>query len=201
MWVLGGHRVGKNHQYHGIPPPLPNSARIVYIDVRKLRRCTVDSVPLHSFVWPTPDVREAKSIARTLWTNHFGWADVLVVHGRCFSLKESGSRSDQVLEHLLWHWDMLRRPCVLYRKGCSEIERRAPIPGWCGERHTVYRNFCQCNLVDGKTGLHDVFVRGADDGRGSRHPGSLRSNINWRGVRWPSVCNCLHLGVKTRIKD
>ena len=64
--VYAGHHVGTNYNYHGVPSPLPSYARIVYIDVRKVRWCSVGSVPFHSFAWQTFDVRKAKSIARTM---------------------------------------------------------------------------------------------------------------------------------------
>ena len=46
MRVDNGHHVGRNCQYHGIPPPSPNCVRIVFIDVRKVRWCSVDSISL-----------------------------------------------------------------------------------------------------------------------------------------------------------
>ena len=68
MRVENGHHVGQNHLYYGVPLLLPSHVRIVYIDVRKLKRCSPDSVSFHSSAYPTFDVRAAKSIARTLWT-------------------------------------------------------------------------------------------------------------------------------------
>ena len=97
----GGHHVGKHCQYHGIAPQLPSHVRIVYIDVRKIKWCSVGSVAFHSFAWPTFDVRKAESIARTLWTNHCQWADVLVVRGRCWYSNNSYFGCNRVLEHLL----------------------------------------------------------------------------------------------------
>ena len=83
MKVHGGTHVGKDCNCHGIPSALLSRVRIVYVDVRKARWCSVGSVAFHSSAWPTLDVKVATSIARTLWINHCSWADVLVVRGRC----------------------------------------------------------------------------------------------------------------------
>ena len=61
--------------------PLRGHVRIMCIDARRVRWCLVDSAAFHSFVWPR-DPTEAKNIAHTLFINHCGWADVLVVRGR-----------------------------------------------------------------------------------------------------------------------
>ena len=81
MRVENGHHVGMNHHYHGVPPPLPRCARVVSIDVRNIRWCSVDSVSFHSCAWPTFDVATANYIARTLWANHCRWAGVLIIRG------------------------------------------------------------------------------------------------------------------------
>lgn len=69
MRVEHGHDVGKDNRYHGVPPPLLSCVRVVYIDIRKIKLCSVGGVSFHSFAWPTFDARKAKSIARSLWTN------------------------------------------------------------------------------------------------------------------------------------
>ena len=75
--VWGGHHEGQNCSTPGCisVPLLPGYCRIVCIDTRNFKWCSVDSVSFHSFVWPKA-VREAKSIARTLYTNHCNWADI-----------------------------------------------------------------------------------------------------------------------------
>ena len=80
------HQVGKQYHAPGCmsSPPLPKRARPVYIGTRKVRWCSVGSVAFHSFACPC-QFAEAKGIARTLFTNHCGWAGVFVVRGRCFS--------------------------------------------------------------------------------------------------------------------
>ena len=83
MRVHAVHHVGMNCHCHGVPPPLPSYVRIVYIDVRMVRWCSVGSVPFHSFAWPTFEPKKAEAIARTMLINHCGWANVLVVRGRC----------------------------------------------------------------------------------------------------------------------
>ena len=128
--VHAGQHVGKNCHYHGVPPPLPSYVRIVYIDVRRVRWCSVGSVPFHSFARPTFDVKKAKSIARTIWINHCGWANVLVIRGRCWCSQRSYFRSNRVLENLLWRWCEMGRPFVVYKEGHAEIGGGEPIPAW-----------------------------------------------------------------------
>ena len=83
MRVQDVHREGQNDYAPGCiySPPLPRRARIVYIDTRKLRWCSIGSAAFHSFAWPRK-VKEAKGIARTLFIDHRNWADVLIVRGR-----------------------------------------------------------------------------------------------------------------------
>ena len=78
--VYGGHHEGTNCFAPGCTSVLllPSYCLIVYIDTRKFKWCSVDSVASHSFVWPKT-VREAKGIACTLYTNHCNCADVLIV--------------------------------------------------------------------------------------------------------------------------
>lgn len=73
-----------------LPLPLPSHCRIVCLDVRNVRRCSVTSVALHLFVWPR-HAREAKKIVRTLCANHCKWTDVLVVRGWCVSTYTHGN--------------------------------------------------------------------------------------------------------------
>ena len=116
--VPHGHHEGNNCFAPGstFRPPLPSHCRIVYIDIRKLKWCSVDSVTFHSFVWPTI-VRKAKSIARTLYANHCNWADVLIVRGRCFRSNRVSLRANRVLKNLLWNWSCMRRPYVVHTEG------------------------------------------------------------------------------------
>ena len=145
--VPHGHHEGKNCFAPGSTsrPPLPSHCRIVYIDTRKLKWCSVDSVAFHSFVWPTI-VRKAKSIARTLYANHCNWADVLIVRGRCFRSNKVSLRANRVLENVLWIWSSMRRPYVVHTEGRHDTPFADPIPDWL-ERENVYRHFCQCHLL------------------------------------------------------
>ena len=126
-------------------PPLPSHCRIVCIDIRKLRWCSVDSVAFHWFVWPTSG-REVKSIARTLYANHCDWADVLIVRGRCFRSSKVGLWANRALESLIWNWSSMRRPYVVFTEGRQGIRYVDLVPAWL-ERERVCRNLCQCNLL------------------------------------------------------
>ena len=125
--------------------PLPTHCRIVCIDTCKLRWCSIDNVAFHSFAWPR-GVKEAKGIARTLFTNQCNWADVLIVHGRCFSSSKVCFRANRMLEDLLWNWSKMRRPYVVYREGNDGIGDCDPVPAWLAHE-CVHRDFCQCHLV------------------------------------------------------
>lgn len=65
------HHFGR--EYHarewGPHPFLLSHVRIVYIDTRTFKWCSLDSFAFHSFAWPRI-TREARGIARTLFTNH-----------------------------------------------------------------------------------------------------------------------------------
>ena len=104
--VTYAHQVGRMLHVSGstLSPPLPSRVRIVCVDTCKLKWCSIDSVAFHSFVWPR-NTQQAKSIARTLYTNHCNWADVLIVRGRCFSRFHACFRANRVLEHLLWNFE------------------------------------------------------------------------------------------------
>ena len=101
MKVSGAHDVGRNYHAPGCMynPPLPRIVRIVYDDVRKVNWCSICSVACHSFSWPRK-VREAKGIARTLFSNRCNWADVLVVRGRCFGSRDVCFRPNRALQNL-----------------------------------------------------------------------------------------------------
>ena len=195
LHVKNGHHVGKNYYAPGCTynPPLPQHCRSVCIDACKLRWRSVDSVAFHSFAWPR-NVKEAKRIARTLYTNHCDWVDVLIVRGRCFCDHSACFRANRVLEHLLWKWSKMRRPYEVYREGAEEHVHSSPplgadpVPGWL-EHECVYNHFCKCNLV------------------GPRHPdwhhlGALYSNVVSRRrqlfknqcccsqVLWPFLHDC-----------
>ena len=179
--VKNAHHQGRSYFAPGCNsnPPLPKHCRIVYIDTCKLRGCSIDSVAFHSFVWPR-NVKEAKGIARTLFTNHCNWADVLVVRGRCFSSNKVCLRANRALENLLWNWSKMRRPYVVYKEGCDDIVGSDPVLAWL-RQECVHQDFCQCNLV------------------GSRHPnwhypGSLFSNvISRRHQLFENRCGCSHI--------
>ena len=68
MGIMGGHHHGMSRYspHGGVFPFLPSYVRVVYLDARLVRCCSVNSVAFHSFAWPRK-AREAKSIARTLF--------------------------------------------------------------------------------------------------------------------------------------
>lgn len=177
MKVFGDHRVGGNRNYHGVPFPLFCCVRVVYIDVREVRWCSVGSVAFHSFAWPTFDVRTANSIVCTIWTDHRGWANVLVVRGRCWRSHGDYFRSNRVLEDLLRRWCGMGRPFVVYKAGDGETGGGHPIPAWLGKHVCVCGVLCVCNLVG--VGVSGRFR--AISGQGWHHFGMLCAN---RGAVW-----------------
>ena len=130
-----------------------------------MRWCSVDSVAFHSFVWPH-EARDAKSFAKTLFTNHCNWRDVLIVPGRCFCSHKSCHAASPVLENLLWHWSKTDRPYLVYKEGSKATVGGDLMPGWLSRR--CWGDSCQCNFV----GRNKAFNR-----LGWHHPGSLYSNI------------------------
>ena len=112
------HHFGKN--YHAqecrLNPPLPSHVRMVYIDARRFRWCSVGSAAFHSFAWPR-GTREARGIARTLFTNHCGWAGVLIVRGRCFGPIKYCLTANRILVNLLWDGAGAGRPYMVYKEG------------------------------------------------------------------------------------
>ena len=193
--VYAGHHVGRDCHYHGVPPPLPSYVRIVYIDVRNVCWCSVGSVPFHSFAWPTFDVRKAKSIARTIWTNHCGWASVLVIRGRCWCSQKNWFRSNCVLENLLWRWCEVGRPFMVYKEGNGETGGGDPVPAWLKGIFCVGDDFCQCNLVG--VGLLGSLLN--INGHGWHHPGMLYANGDAVWYKFPQLlkCNCRYSMIKT----
>lgn len=195
MVVDGGRHVGKNCQYHGISPQLLSQTPIVYIDVRKLRWCSVDSAAFHASAWPTFDAKKAKSIARTLWTNRCQLADVLVVRGCCWCSSRSCFDSNRVFEDLLWHWNDMRRPWVVYKEGSESTGGGDPGPDWMNDGYCVSNYFCQCNFVGvGASGLPR-----STNGQGCHHPGKLYSKqmAIRQGFGQTLNCNCRYSRVKT----
>ena len=91
-------------------------------------------------------LEKAKSIVRALFSNHCGWADVLVVRGGCFSSHEVCFRANRVLENLLWNWFKMRRPYLVYQEGNEATRVCDPIPAWL-TKECVYTDFCQCHIV------------------------------------------------------
>ena len=148
-YVRNTHHQGRNYCAPGcnLNRPLPGHVRIVYLDAKKFRWGSVDNVASHSFAWPR-NVREAKGIVRTLFTNHCNWADVLVVRCRCFSTSKVYFRANRVLENLLWNWSKMGRPYVVYREGREVSGGGDPVPSWLSGE-CVHQDFCQCNLVVG----------------------------------------------------
>lgn len=105
LQIDDAHHYGKNCHSSSckVVNPLPSHVRIVYIDTRKFRWCSVDSVAFHSSAWPR-STREARGITRTLFTNHCNWVGMLIVRGRCFGSHIFCLRTHMLLEHLLWNW-------------------------------------------------------------------------------------------------
>lgn len=172
----------------------------MYIDVHKVKLCSVDGVAFHSFIWPTFDVRKVKSIARTLWINYCQWADILIIRGRCWSSLNNFFRSNRVSENLLWHWQDQRRPFVVYKEGNDAIGGGDPIPGWlmsCG--YCACGDFCKCKLVGVEISGRPRFV----NGQGWHHPGMLYSNSGAVWHKCPQVfrCDCRCSQVKTHHPD
>ena len=183
--VKGGHHVGKNCFRLGCSddPLLPLDCRIVYLDVGKLKWCSVDSVAFHSFKW-LKDGRKAKRIVRTLSANHCNWADVLIVRGRCFHYKDCYT-ANRILENLLWQRNDLKRLFLVYQEERIKYHRRDVLPRWLVDDYTLrtHRKFCQCHFVH------------AED-KGWLRLGTLYSNVV-RDLRemYANPCSCFkHVG-------
>ena len=139
--IDGSHHFGKSHHAREceLNPPLLSHVRIVYIDTRKVRWCSVGSVAFHWFAWPR-ETREVRGIARTLFTNHCGWVGVLIVRGRCFGPSKYFLWANRILEKLLWNWASAGRPYMVYNE---EVRRRAAvIPFRVGLRDVVHTRAC-----------------------------------------------------------
>ena len=181
LHVENCHHVGRNCFALGCNynPRLPRYCRIVWIDTCKLKWRSVGSVAFHSFAWPR-NVKEANGIARTLFTNHCDWADMLIVRGRCSSAHKVCFRANRPLENLLWNWSQMRRPYVVYREGNDGISDIDLAPAWL-THECVYKDFCQCHLVGSS---HKDWHR----------PGSLNSNVVGRRRRlFEKQCGCSHV--------
>ena len=192
MRVRAGHHVGKNCHDHGLPFPLLSYVRIVFID----RWFSVGSVSFHSFAWPTCDVKTAKSIASTIWTTHCGWANSLVVRGRCWFPHKDYFKSNRVFENLLWRWCEMGRPFVVYKKGNSETGGGHPVPAWLNyNSYCVSDNFCQWNL----DGVGASGRPSAINGQGWHHAGMLCANSDAVWFKFSRVfsCNCWYSGITT----
>ena len=178
MRVGNGHHEGRGYFAPACAynPPFPNYVRTVYIDICKLRWCSVGSAVFHSFVWPR-NVKEAKGIVRTLFTNHCNWVDVFIVRGRCYSSSKVCFRANRVLEHVLWNWSKMRRPYVVYRGGNGGIGSGDFVPSWFA-KECVHRSCCQCKLVGSRH-------------QGWHHPGALYSNVvSRRRQLFEKDCGC-----------
>ena len=138
--IIGAHHFGRNDHSptSKLSPPLPSHVRIVYVDTRKLRWASVDSclVPWHS---------RGQGIARTLFINHCGWADVLVVRGRCFGPNRFCLRANRILKNLLWNWACGGRPYLVYKEGSEESVGGDPILNWL-DNGCVYQGFASVIL-------------------------------------------------------
>lgn len=73
--VKEAHHVGKERGALSAPwggrskLPLPSRVRVVCIHICKFGWCSIASVALHSFAWPS-NTKEAKGIARIFFVNH-----------------------------------------------------------------------------------------------------------------------------------
>ena len=179
--VKNVHHEGRNYFAPGCiyNPPLPRHVRIDDLDTCNFKWCSVDSVAFHSFAWPR-NAREAKSIARTLFTNHCNWADVLIVRGRCFSTSSQLCfRANRVLENLLWNLSKMGRPYVVYPDGSESNGGGDLVPAWLSGE-CVYQGFCHCNMVSLRH-------------QGWHHLGALYSNIvSRRHQLFEGHCGCSH---------
>ena len=120
----GGHHQGMNLLKSGAKLSLPSHVRLVYLDTRKIRRCSYNSVASHSFAWPSGpgrSAKRAKAIVRTLMTNHCKWFDVLIVRGRCFSKRKYNFHVDRILDMLLDHWGDQDRPFIVHPEGNDDV--------------------------------------------------------------------------------
>ena len=184
--ISGAHHVGRNCHTPGCMSKLilPDHVRIVCVDAREMRWCSVGIVAFHSFAWPR-NTKEAKGLARTLFTDHCGWADVLVVRGHCLSSSHACFRANRVLENLLRNWSKMGRSYMVCKEGSVRIGGGDPVPVWLGE-WCVYNDFCQCNLVGFMDDRREV---GFEQRRNWHHPGAPCSNLMWR-CHQLFKCNC-----------
>ena len=143
--------------------------------VREMRWCSTRNVAFHSFAWPR-GTKEANSIARTLFINHCGWVDVLVVRGRCFSSSHACFGAGKVLDELLWGWSKMWRPYVVYNDNRVHIGGGDPVPVWLSE-WCVYKDLCQCDLVGFGGDQREVDFQ---QRRNLHHPGAFCNNLMWR---------------------
>ena len=196
MCVDGGHHVGCHGRYHGVPSPLLSCVRLVYIDVRKVKRCSVDGVVVRLFLWPTFDVKKAKSVVRILCTNHCQWVDVLIIRGRRWSSQPSYFRSNRVLGNLLWHWQDQGRPLIVYTEDSEAIGGGDLAFGWLmGYGCCVGRDVCQCNWVGVEVSGRPRII----NGQGWHHLGMLFSNsgVVFHESARVFECNCRYSQVNT----
>ena len=112
---------------------------------------------------------------------------MLIVRGRCFGHHDSYYRANVVLENLLWQWNELKRPFVVYQEERVPYHRRDVIPRWLiTDWHLqTHRNFCQCHSVGydwpgwHRPGtLYSNFVH--DLGMCYGDPGKCTQNVGWR---------------------
>ena len=122
-----------------VPASLPNNARIVYFDVRKVRWCSVYGVAFHGSAW-LRIAQDAKSIMRTLFADQCSWAGVFVVRGLCFCSRRSCHASSRVLETLLGHWSKTGRPYVVYKGGRADTGGGDLAPGRLDST-------CRCSIL------------------------------------------------------
>ena len=137
--------------------------RIAYIDTRKLTWCSANSVVFHSFTW-SRDTKQTRGTARTLFTNHCDWTDVLIVRDPYFNSSKIWFTTNKILDNLLWNWSSAGRSCVVCKEGTKITDDGVHIPDWL-EQCYIYKVFYQYHLI----GNHNW-----------HHPDALRSNTTSR---------------------
>lgn len=133
----------------GVPcacSPKRNRVWMVRTDVMTIRWATIGGVAFHGFAWPRA-ATECKSIVRALFANHFQWADVFVVRGRCFCSHRGRHAGNRTFVNLSWGWSSSGRPSLVYKEGGTHIGGGYQVPKWFEGSQCHCSYFCQCNLV------------------------------------------------------
>lgn len=142
MGVNGGQCWGLDgiEHNHGFEPNLGllKHVRVIYVDVRRVRRCSVDDAEFHHFIWPRC-ATDAESIMGTLFVNHCKWYGLLIVRGRCVCSHTNCLTANRVLDNLLRHRHRTGRPYVIYKEDGEGTGGRDPAPKWLEKKVIVLR--------------------------------------------------------------